>query len=74
MYLSLHIYNSPRFIEHNSNCYVIRMPAAVSHNSVSRNVLLKMYFFCTYIHVHCITYNSEKKQFLFFVSFLFDVP
>ena len=34
------------------------MPAAVSHNSVSRNVLLQMYFFF-HIHVHCITYNSE---------------
>ena len=34
------------------------MPAAVSHNSVSRNVLLQMCFFF-HIHVHCITYNSE---------------
>ena len=34
------------------------MPAAVSHNSVSRNVLLQMFVF-SHIHVHCITYNSE---------------
>ena len=60
MYLSLHIYNTPRLIEHTSNCYVIhgiRMQAAVSHNSVSRNLLLQMCFW--HIHVHCITYNSE---------------
>ena len=33
------------------------MPAAVSLNSVSRNVFIQMFFF--HIHVHCITYNSE---------------
>ena len=44
------------------------MPAAVSHNSVSRNVLIQMYFFL--YNVHCITYNSEINNsfFLFLAS------